>query len=133
GQGDVDVLCGPAAAGRVAVHLRHTVLVEVEGEGVGEPGAAGVATGGVAGPPGDAHRALEVLTVVPQHASDLQQRRVPGGVVADADVPRVVVAVQQDELLGLLGAGDAHHRDLRGVPALLEDGHDLGLGAPARE
>jgi hypothetical protein len=49
-----------------------------------------------------------------QHARQLQQRRVSGRVVADADVPRVVVAVHEQELVGVGRAADLGDRQKAG-------------------
>ena len=124
---------GPAAAGRVAIDLRDAILVEIDGEMIGEPGRARIAAGRMARPPGDAHRALQLLAVLPQHARELEQGGVAGGVVADADVPAVVVAVHQHELIRLAGALDLDHRHLLAVPAFLHLGADRGAAAALGE
>jgi hypothetical protein len=71
--------------------------------------------------------------VRPQHARDLEQRGIAGGVVADADIPAVIVAVQQHEALRFDGPRDLHDRDLLGEPALLELGADGRTRALPRE
>ena len=101
GQADAPVAGRPAAAGRVAVHVHDAAVGEVLREGVGEPGAAAIAAGGVAGPPGEADRAAQLVALRPQHARDLEHAGIAGAVVADAFAPAVVVAVHQHELLGL--------------------------------
>src|SRR5215510_3810846 len=47
--------CGPAAARAVAIDLRDTVLVEVDGKGVRVPSRAGIAPSRMPGPPSDAY------------------------------------------------------------------------------
>ena len=85
--GHVLELRRPPAARRIAIDLGDAVLVEVDRERVGVPGRAGVAAGRVPRPPGDPHRAPQPLAVTREHARDLEERRVSGRVVADADVP----------------------------------------------
>ncbi len=122
--GHIEVLRRPPAAGRVAIDLRDAGLVQLRGELVGEPGAARVPARRVARPPGDPHAAPERLPVLPEHTGDLEQGRIPHGVVAHPDVPGVVVAVEQHESLRFLGAGDPHDRHRRIEPPLLQLGRD---------
>ena len=56
----------------------------------------------------------------PQHARELEQRRVAGRVVADALVPGVVVAVDEQELVGILLAADLDDRQQAGHPAFAQ-------------
>src|SRR6185436_3367502 len=81
------------------------------------PGAAAETTGRMAGPPGEPDAALELIAMLPQNARDLDHGGIAGRVVADTDLPRVVVAMQQDELLGVLRAADLDHRQLALEPA----------------
>ena len=66
-----------------------------------------------------------------EHACDLEQRRVPGRVVADALVPGVEVPVNQHEPLRLDRAPDLRDEDRNPPEALLVLGHDrrVGLGS----
>jgi len=84
---DEHVVGRVAAAGAVAVHVRDAVLRKIARERVRIPGRAGEASGRMAGPPRDAHAALEPVAMGPEHARDLEHAGVTGGVVADADVP----------------------------------------------
>ncbi len=119
----------PAAAGAVAIDLRHAMAIKFKRKFVREPSRAGIAAGGVAGPPGELHRAIKRLAVLPQHARQLQQRSVTGRVVADADIPTVVMAVHQDERVLVLGAWNGSDRDLLLEPADLHFGLDGHLAA----
>jgi len=58
--------------------------------------------------------------VLPQHPGHLQQRRVPGRIVADPLVPRVEVPVDQDELLRLHRPADLRHQHGDGPPSLIQ-------------
>jgi len=51
----------------------------------------------MARPPGDPHGAVQQLAVLGERLRCAEQARVAGGVVGDADVPGVDVAVQEDE------------------------------------
>src|SRR5690606_22941374 len=126
--GQVVVGGGPAAAGGVAVDLGHAVAGQLQGEGVGIPGGAGIAAMGVATPPGDAQGARQAVAVGPEDAGQLKQGGIAGGVVADADVPGVEVAVEQDELLGDAGTGDLGDEHGDGAPAGVEAGGQGHLG-----
>ena len=132
--GDVVVLGGPAAAGGVAVHLGDAVPIELLGVVIGEPGAAGVTAGRMARPPGDPDRALEGGPVLPEDPGDFEHGAIADGVVADPDIPRVIVPVKQDKRLGLVGALNFHHGDRGDVPAVLQirdDGADfVAAGGP---
>src|SRR6185295_15584543 len=44
---------------------------------------------------------LELVAMRPQRARDLEHGGIAGGIVADADVPRIIMAVQQHELVRL--------------------------------
>src|SRR5262245_25608996 len=107
---DQTVFGGVAAAGAVAVEMRETILRKIETKFVGVPRAASKASGRMTGPPRDTNAALELVAVRPQHARDLEHAGVAGGVVTDADIPRVVMAVQQHELFRLGLAADFHDR-----------------------
>ena len=110
-QRDIDVLGSPTAARGVAVHLCDAVLVQIDGEVIGEPGTAGIPAGGMTRPPRDAHRSLESIAVFPQHARHFQHARIADGVVANAKVPRVIVPVQQHERFRFVGARNRDHRN----------------------
>src|SRR5438445_10893630 len=79
---DQVIVGGVAAARAVAVQMRETIAPEIEAELVDIPGRAGEAARRMAGPPGDAHAALEPVAMAPQHARDLEHAGVAGGVVA---------------------------------------------------
>ena len=68
----------------------------------------------MAGPPGDADGSLQPVAQGVQNARELQQRRVSGRVVADADVPRVVVAVHEEKLVRIGRAADLGDRQKAG-------------------
>src|SRR5262249_48875355 len=119
----------PTAARTVAVDLRHAVLVEINAEGIRIPSRAGITPGGMTGPPGAAPRAPQRLSMSPKHACKLEQGGVSRGVVADPDVPTVVMAVHEDELLRFALPFDLDHRQLLRIPALLH-GRDNGGAAP---
>ena len=70
------------------------------------------------GPPGDPQRASQLVAVFVEDAGELQQRRVADRVVADPDVPRVVVPVRQHEVL--FAPVDARHRKGAVEPPLLQ-------------
>ena len=78
-------------------------------------------------------RAAQAVAVGPEDARNLQHAGIAGAVVADALAPAVVVAVQQDEVAGVVGAWDLGHRQLLHVPAGVERGGDGGGRALARE
>ena len=48
------------------------------------------------------------VAVLPEHARDLEKRRVADGVVANTIVPRVVMPVEQHEWFGLDRSGNRH-------------------------
>ena len=96
---------------------------------VGIPGRARETAGRMPWPPGDAHAALELVALRPQHARDLEHAGVTRGVVADADVPGIVVAVQQHELFA--ASLDFHHRHRLLEPALVELGARVSRCRPS--
>ena len=134
----VDVLedVGVAAAGRVAVDVADAVARQVEREGVRVPGRAGVAAVRVARPPGDPDAARQLVAVLAEHPCSLEQRRVAGRVVADADVPGVEMAVQEHEPLRLvrpLELGDEHRNRAPALLVLRDDGRGRGAGGDLLE
>src|SRR6516162_7218369 len=81
------------------------------------------------GPPGDAHRAPKRLAMLPEHAGKLEQGCVPRRVVADADIPAVVMTVQKHKLVWLLLAPDLDHWHLLRVPTFLHRRCNPGTGS----
>src|SRR5262245_35359104 len=122
----------PTAARTVAVDLRHTVLVEINAEGIGIPSRAGIAPGRMTGPPGETQRASQRFSMSPKYARKLEQGGIPRSVVANTDVPTVVMTVHEHELLGFALPPDLDHRQLLGVPALLHGRDNGGAAAPLR-
>ena len=80
-------------------------------------------------PPCQLHRSLQIAPPLPQHARQLHQRRIAGRVVADADVPTVVMPVHQHVFLRLLCARNGRHRHLLHEPAFQHLGDDGCLAA----
>ena len=116
------------APGRVDVQVRDAPLVEVVGEMVRIPGGACVAAGRMSGPPRDPDAALQPPAGAVQHPRELDERRITHRVVADADVPRVVVTVDQQKLVGIFTAANLGHRDQARRPSLAQPRPDAHAG-----
>ena len=120
---DVVIFSGPATARRIYVDLSNAVPHEFQAKSVGEPGGAAVATGGVRRPPSDTQAARQLIPVIVEDAGKFQKRCVADGVIADADVPGVVMAVDQHKAgrLCFFGAGlYVRHDNRAGDPSLVQ-------------
>src|SRR5215468_7082773 len=80
-------------------------------------------------PPGDADRAPKRLAMLPEHAGKLQQGSISRGIVADADIPAVVMTVQEHKFVWLLLAPDLDHWHLLRVPTFLHRRYNAGTGS----
>ena len=70
---------------------------------------------------------------LPEHAASSSSVGIARGVVAHADIPAVVMAVNQHEALRLDRARDLHDRDFLDEPAVLQPGPDRGASTSRGE
>jgi hypothetical protein len=110
------------APGGVDVQVCDAPLVEVVGELVRVPRGPGVPAGRMPRPPRHADAALETSAKAVQRARELQQCGVADRVVADADIPRIVVTVHEHEFIRIVGARDLGDRQQARRPSLAQPG-----------
>ncbi len=75
-------------------------------------------------PPGDPQRPRQAVPVLPEDAGQFEHRRVAGRVVADPDVPRVEVTVEEDEFVGYQGARNLGDQNRNLPPAGIDPRRD---------
>jgi hypothetical protein len=71
--------------------------------------------------------------LLPQHTREFEQRGIAGGIVTDACIPGVVVAVDQHEFFRLGCTRNGCYRHLLHEPSLGQVGTDSGLAALRRQ
>ena len=91
-------------------------------EMIGEPCGTRVAPSRVTGPPRDAHIAFKFGLVCPKHPCNLEHGGVAGGVVAYADVPAIVMAMEQHKIFRCVCAGNFGDWDGLIEPTFLHHG-----------